>query len=91
LKYSVNDDGTLTEKTFFAPSGSDGMTIDNLGNVYLTSRSIQIYNPDGEKIGEIPVPEFPANVCFGGKNRDILFITARTSVYTIKMNTKGVD
>lgn len=90
-KYDIQADGTLTNKTFFAPKGSDGMTIDNRGNVYLTSGKVWIYNPDGKLIKEIEVPESPSNVVFGGDDRDILFITARTSVYTLKMNVKGVD
>jgi len=90
-KYDINADGTLGNKTSFAPSGSDGMTIDDHGNIYLTSRTVQVYNSMGEKLGDIPVPEFPANVTFGGKERNILFITARTSVYTLKMKVKGVN
>ena len=90
-KYDIQPDGTLANKTFFAPKGSDGMTIDNRGNVYLTSGKVWVYNPEGELIKEIEVPESPSNVVFGGKDRDILFITARSSVYTLKMNVKGVD
>lgn len=90
-KYQMKPNGDLTDKTFFAPSGSDGMTIDNMGNVYLTSRKVMVYSPAGELIQEIEVPEMPTNVTFGGKNRDILFITARTSVYTLKMNVRGVN
>lgn len=90
-KYSIQPDGSLTNKTFFAPEGSDGMTIDNLGNVYLTSKTVSVYNPQGENIARIEVPEQPSNVCFGGKKRNILFITARTSVYTLKMKVKGVN
>ncbi len=90
-KYDINADGTLTHKTFFAPEASDGMTIDNEGNVYITSQMVIVYNPGGEKIAEIAIPEIPANVCFGGRDRNTLFITARTSVYTIGMKVKGVD
>ena len=90
-KYSINTDGSLSNKTFFAPEGSDGMTIDNQGNVYLTNKVVSVFNPKGENIARIEVPEQPSNVCFGGKNRNILFITARTSVYTLKMNAKGVN
>lgn len=90
-KYSINADGTLSDKTFFAPEGSDGMTIDNKGNVYLSSKTVSVYNPQGKNIAKIEVPEQPANICFGGKNRNILFITARTSIYTLKMKVKGVD
>ena len=90
-KYTIEKNGNLSNKTFFAPHGSDGMTIDNKGNVYLTSGKIWVYNPKGELIKEIETPEKPANICFGGKQRNILFITARTSVYTLKMKVKGVD
>ncbi|MBN1985816.1 MAG: SMP-30/gluconolactonase/LRE family protein, partial [Prolixibacteraceae bacterium] len=90
-KYDIQPDGSLSNKTFFAPKGSDGMTIDNKGNVYLTSGKVWIYSPKGELVQEIEVPENPSNVCFGGKKRNILFITARTSVYTLQMKVKGVD
>ncbi len=90
-KYDIQPDGTLANKTFFAPEGSDGMTIDQQGNVYLTNKVVSVFNSKGESIARIEVPEQPSNVCFGGKKRNILFITARTSVYTLKMNTKGVN
>jgi gluconolactonase len=90
-KYSIQPNGSLSNKTFFAPHGSDGMTIDNRGNIYLTSGKVWVYTPNGELIYEIVPPEAPSNVCFGGKKRNTLFITARTSVYTLKMRVKGVD
>jgi gluconolactonase len=89
--YTINEDGTLSNKKLFAPEGSDGMTIDNQGNIYLTTNAVAVYNKDGEKIETINVPEIPANVCFGGKDRQTLFITARTSLYSIKMKAKGVE
>lgn len=90
-KYTINGDGSLGNKTLFAPSGSDGLTIDARGNIYLTAGKVLIYNPEGEKIGEIALPETPTNVCFGGEKRNVLFITARTSVFTLKMKVKGVE
>jgi len=90
-KYDIQPDGKLANKTFFAPKGSDGMTIDDEGNVYLTSGKVWVYNPKGELIEEIEFPESPANLCFGGKKRNILFVTARKGVYTLKMNVKGVN
>lgn len=89
-KYEIRPDGSLSGKTFFAPKGSDGMTIDERGNIYLTMGKVWVYSPDGKLIQEIEIPESPSNVCFGGKDRDILFITARSSVYTLKMNVRGV-
>lgn len=88
-KYSINPDGTLSNKSLFAPEGSDGMTIDKRGNVYLTNSCVSVFNAKGESIAKITVPEQPSNLCFGGKKRNILFITARTSVYTLKMRVSG--
>jgi len=90
-KYDIQADGSLTNKTFFAPNGSDGMTIDNKGNVYLTSGKVWVYTPAGDLIKEIEFPEKPANICFGGKKRNILFVTARKGVYTLEMKVRGVD
>lgn len=90
-KYTVNADGTLGNKTSFVSAGSDGMTIDRHNNVYLCFGNVKVFNPRGQKIGEIELPEAPTNVCFGGRRRNILFITARTSVFTLKMRVKGVE
>ena len=67
------------------------MSIDKDGNVYLTNKSVSVYSKKGENIARIELPEQPSNLCFGGKKRNILFITARTSVYTLKMKTRGVQ
>ncbi|GAA4795829.1 SMP-30/gluconolactonase/LRE family protein [Olivibacter ginsenosidimutans] len=89
-QYTIQKDGSLTNKTLFVAQGSDGMTIDRAGNLYLTGNGITVYNTRGEKIAHIPVPNRTSNVCFGGKQRDLLFITARDKVFTLKMNVKGV-
>ncbi len=88
--YTINEDGTLSNKKLFAPKGSDGMTIDNEGNIYLTTSVVEVYNSNGRKIETIVVPEIPANVCFGGKDKKTLFITARTSLYSLQMRINGV-
>ncbi len=85
--YTINEDGTLSGKKLFAPEGSDGMTMDNEGNIYLTTNAVAVYNKNGEKIETIEVPEQPTNVCFGGKDKKTLFITARTSLYSVRMRT----
>lgn len=89
-RFSIQKDGGLTNKKLFVNQGSDGITLDNKGNLYLTGNGVTVYNPAGVKIAYIPVPEkWAANICFGGKNRDTLFITAGTGVYLLKMNVKG--
>lgn len=93
-KYDIQDDGSLTNKTLFVEFGCDGMTLDKAGNVYLTTngkQAVDIFSPTGELLESIEVPEKPSNVCFGGKDRNQLFITARTSLYRVKLNAKGVD
>jgi gluconolactonase len=89
-KFQINDDGTLSGKQLFVSQGSDGITLDNRGNLYLTGNGVTVYDRTGKKIAYIPVPEkWTANICFGGKNRDILFMTAGPSVYYLKMRVKG--
>jgi gluconolactonase len=89
-KYTVNKDGTLSDKRLFAAEGSDGMTIDDGGNVYLTAGGVAVYDKEGEKVETIAVPERPSNVCFGGEDKSTLFITARTSLYSVGMRVSGV-
>lgn len=89
--YHIEDDGSLSKRALFCNMGSDGMTIDNRGNVYLTGKGVTVFSPKGEQVEHIDVNEkWTANVTFGGKDRDMLFITASKSVYTLKMNVQGV-
>ena len=91
LKYDILLDGLLTNRQVFTNMGSDGMTIDDRGNIYLTGDGVTVFDKSGQKIAHFPIPEdWTANVCFGGKERNILFITASKSVYTLKMLVHGV-
>ncbi len=91
-RYQINADGSLSDRQLFVPQGSDGMTLDEHGNLYLTGRGVTVYNATGRKLGVIPVPSgWVGNVCFGGKDRRTLFITASESVYTLAMVVKGVE
>jgi len=89
-KYSINKDGSLGNKKLFCDMGSDGMTIDVMGNIYLTGTGVSIFDRNGVFIGSIPVPEnWTANVCFGGNDMKSLFITASKGLYRIRTNIKG--
>jgi len=88
--FDIQSDGSLTNQRLFASIGSDGMTLDEHGNVYLTEEGVTVFNPDGEQIATIPVPELPSNVAFGGPDRSTLFITARTGFYAIEMAVRGL-
>jgi len=88
--YTINENGSLTNKTLFTELGSDGMTIDNHGNLYLTGDGVHVFDKEGKKIEHIPIDRnWTANVTFGGKENDLLFITASNSVFTLRMNVTG--
>ena len=88
--YSINADGSLSDKKLFCEMGSDGLTIDSDGNLYLVGRGVTVFDKTGEKIGNIPVPEgWTANICFGGKDFKSLYITASKGLYRIRMKVKG--
>ncbi len=71
-------------------TGGDGLTIDTNGNLYITSAlGLQVFAPSGKQLGIITVPEHPANVSFGGKDRSTLFVTARKSLYSVETHVKG--
>jgi gluconolactonase len=89
--YSINADGSLSNKTFFCAMGSDGMTIDDAGNVYLTNHGVTAFDKTGQQVLHIDVAEgWTGNICFGGKDRQLLFITASKGIYGIRTRTKGV-
>lgn len=88
--YAIQADGTLAEKRLFCELGSDGMTIDERGNVYLTGRGVSVFNPAGQQIQHIAVPEnWTANVCFGGADFRTLFITASRGLYGLRMQVRA--
>jgi len=89
-KYTLNKDGSVNDKQLFCELGSDGMTIDSKGNIYLTGKGVTVFDKNGRKLGNIEVPEnWTANVCFGGKDLKSLFITASKGLYMIKLKVKG--
>lgn len=91
-RYEIAENGRLKKRELFTAQGSDGMTIDQQGNIYLTGNGVTVYNPAGEKIAHVDIPgKWTANLCFGGKDRTILFITSTKSVYTLQTLMKGVN
>lgn len=89
-RYRIGPDHSLEEKELFCEMGSDGMTLDADGNLYLTGKGVTVFDSSGKKLGEIPVPEgWTANVTFGGEEMKTLFITAMDSLYTLEMSARG--
>ncbi len=88
--YSVNTDHSLSDRKLFCNMGSDGMTIDSEGNIYITGDGVTIFDRNGKKVYHVDVPEsWTANVCFGGKDLKSLFITASKGFYTIRTTVRG--
>ncbi len=91
-RYDIQSDGSLTNKTLFCSLGSDGMTIDAEGNLYLTGHGVTVFDKLGKQIDHIDVPEsWSANVSFGGPDHQTLFITASESLYSIRLRVKGAN
>ena len=91
-RYTINADGSLKDRQLFAAQGSDGMSIDDRGNIYFTGNGVTVYTAEGKKIEQIAIRgKATTNVCFGGKNNNILFITATDCVYTLQMQVKGAE
>lgn len=89
--YDINSPGELGERRIIAQQGSDGVTLDEDGNLYLTEgRNINIYSSLGQPLQTLTFPMAPANMTFGGENRDILFVTARSHLYALPMNVRGM-
>jgi gluconolactonase len=88
--YDIGADGALRNKRLFCELGSDGMTTDNQGNVYLTGKGVTVFDKAGKQIEHIDVPQdWTANVTFGDSRHDMLFITASKAIYGIRMRVRG--
>ncbi|MSU24425.1 MAG: SMP-30/gluconolactonase/LRE family protein [Opitutus sp.] len=92
-RFDVAADGSLTGGQVFCTidvGGPDGIRVDQAGRVWSSAGDgVQIFSPAGSLIGKILVPESPANLCFGGDDGQTLFITARKSLYAIKVAVSG--
>ncbi|MGA4645574.1 SMP-30/gluconolactonase/LRE family protein [Limisphaera sp. 4302-co] len=90
--YDIRPDGSLANKRLFCSSGSDGMTLDEAGNLYLTGRGVLVFDRNGRHLGTIEVPErWTANVCFGGPDRKTLYITASAGLYAVALRHRGAN
>ena len=95
--FNVQSDGSLTnDRVFITMTGDadglpDGMKVDVQGNVYCTGPGgIWAIDPSGDHIGTIGFPETPANLAFGGQDNQTIYVTARTSLYSVRTNVPGI-
>lgn len=90
--FDIQPDGALANKRLRCELGSDGMTLDEAGNLYLTGKGVTVFGPDGKQVEHIEVPEsWTANVSFGGKDHKTLFITASKGFYSIATLHRGAN
>ena len=88
----MNADGSLTNERLFVSRGSDGMTLDNQGNLYIAGNGVTVYNQQGKQIEHIPIDaKWTGNITFWGQDKDYLFITASQYVFILKMKVKGSE
>lgn len=74
------------------PGCADGIRVDDDGNLWSSAADgVHCIAPDGRLLGKILVPELVSNICFGGRAKHRLFITATTSVYAVTLNRKGIQ
>ncbi|MGD7653420.1 MAG: SMP-30/gluconolactonase/LRE family protein [Verrucomicrobiales bacterium] len=86
-RYDIGAGGKLENRKVFCGMGSDGMALDRRGNLYLTGKGVTVFDKSGRKLGNIPNDrQSTTNVCFGGKDGNLLFITARDVVFAIEVD-----
>ena len=89
-RFTINEDGTLSNKKLHADEGADGVTLDIEGNIYLCMDKIYVYSKEGVLIDTIELTERPHNVCFFGEDKRKLFIAAGASIYSLDMRVRGM-
>lgn len=87
--FDVGPDGTLCNPRLFVEAGGEGLTVDEQGNVYIAAGQIHVFNPAGKQIDTIEVPQRPTCLVFGGSDHKTLFITARSSLYSVRTRIRG--
>ena len=89
--FDVLPDGSITNSRVFCKvERPDGFRIDVTGNLYISGmKAVEMFDPTGKKLGEINLPERPANVAFGDADRKTLYICARTGLYRAQVSTAG--
>ncbi|MGB6392963.1 MAG: glycosyl hydrolase family 28-related protein [Candidatus Acidiferrales bacterium] len=86
---TVGADGAISGLKLFAEQGGEGLAVDENGDVYIAAGQVFVYNPAGEPIDTIDVPERPSQLLFGGSDGKTLFILARSSLYAVQTKYKG--
>ena len=87
--FKAGEDGSLSDSKLFAHEGGECVAVDEQGNVYIAAGQIRVFDPAGKPIDTIEVPQRPTSLVFGGPDRKTLFITARSSLYSVQTRFAG--
>jgi sugar lactone lactonase YvrE len=87
--FNVGPHGTLSDPRLLVNEGGESVAVDDRGNVYLAAGQIRVFDPSGKQIDTIEVPQRPTCLVFGGRDRQTLFITARSSLYSVRTDPPG--
>ena len=86
----VGEPAVLLDMNVETQGGPDGMKVDSEGNLFVTGPGgLWVATPEGEHLGTIEFPQVPANLCFGGEDYRTIYVTARTGLYSIRVNVSG--
>jgi len=86
---NIGIDGAITNLRLFAEQGGEGLTVDNRGNVFIAAGQVSVYNPSGDLIDTIEIPERPSQLLFGGNDGRTLYVLARSSIYAVRTTSRG--
>jgi gluconolactonase len=90
--YDVDRNGEVSGERVFVSGVEgvpDGIRTDEKGNLYVAAKGILVYSPEGKLVATIPLAETPSNCAFGDPDLQTLYITARTSLYRVRLDVKG--
>jgi gluconolactonase len=90
--YDLDKNGAASNERVVVPHIEgipDGMRVDENGNLYVAAAKVEVYSPEGKHLGTVHLTETPSNCAFGDADFESLYITARTSIYRVRLKVKG--
>ena len=90
--YDLDKNGAATNERVLVPRIEgipDGIRVDENGNLYVAAANIEVFTAEGKQLGNVHITEAPSNCAFGDADFESLYITARTSIYRVRLKAKG--